>query len=304
MPMSPRLLRPRASGPGFFPQVTNADARDWLTRVYVNGGTVSNDTAAAVNTFCTSIAAESGLRAAILRLNLFCGNSDASLAAVRTPLYRGASLGGTQLGNTTDTNFNFVSGDYQETGSGGGLKGNGSSKYLDTGLAPASFSVLSSTHLSFSGTSLETSGDAIGVGSFNGTEGTCYIADIWAAYAAARAVRLNSFSQITGTPPTNNQFPYVASPGTVESHFIGTRTATNSSVLYRGGTSASTSSYASSQATSTRPFFVFALNNTGSPSTYTAGRLRMYSIGNGLTAAQALAFANAVIAFNTALGRA
>jgi hypothetical protein len=30
----------------------------------------------------------------------------------------------------------------------------------------------------------------------------------------------------------------------------------------------------------------------------------MYSIGNGLTAAQALAFSNAVIAFNTELGRA
>jgi len=292
-PMSPRLLRPRASG------ATHPEAIDWATRVTANGGTASSTTLAAVSTFCAAIDRESGLRAAILRCNLFCGNSDASLNAVRTPLYRGASLTGTQLGNATDTNVNFVAGDYQETGSGGGLKGNGSSKYLNTGLAPSNISSLLDVHLSASGTDLDTSGDRVFVGSINsnanpGSE--IYALDVYAAYVTGRASRLSMF--------TAGQFPVVTTPGTTESHIIGVRTSATSSVIYRGGASAVTNATTAVPVSHTRNWFVFALNNIGTPTAYTAARLRMYSIGNGLTAAQALAFSNAVIAFNTALGRA
>jgi hypothetical protein len=267
--------------------------------VVTNGGTVSSSTLAAVSTFCASIDRESGLRAAILRCNLFCGNSDASLNAVRTPLYRGPSLAGTQLGNATDTNVNFVAGDYQETGSGGGLKGNGSSKYLNTGLAPSNISSLLDVHLSASGTDLDTSGDRVFVGSINsnanpGSE--IYALDVYAAYVTGRASRLSMF--------TAGQFPVVTTPGTTESHIIGVRTSATSSVIYRGGASAATNATTAVPVSHTRNWFVFALNNIGTPTAYTAARLRMYSIGNGLTAAQALAFSNAVIAFNTALGRA
>jgi hypothetical protein len=268
--------------------------------VVTNGGTVSSSTLAAVSTFCASIDRESGLRAAILRCNLFCGNSDASLNAVRTPLYLSGSFGGSAIGNTTDANFNFVAGDYQEAGSGGGLKGNGSSKYLDTGLTPNNVSSLLSVHLSVSGTDLETSGaDRAAVGSFNGggsPGSSIYILDIYANYVAARAVRLSSFN--------SGNFHTITTPSASESHFIGTRTSASSAVTYRGGVSVGSSSFVALPASHSRSFFAFALNNTGSPSAYTAARLRMYSIGNGLTAAQALAFSNAVIAFNTALGRA
>jgi hypothetical protein len=127
--MSPRLLRPIASG-------VNRDALDWRDRVVANGGSVSTSTFQAVSTFGNDID-RAGLRDRFYRLNLFCGNSDASLNAVRTPLYRGPSRTGTQYGNTTDTNSSFVAGDYAETGTSGGLKGNGSSKHLDTGFQGA-----------------------------------------------------------------------------------------------------------------------------------------------------------------------
>jgi hypothetical protein len=270
--------------------------------VTANGGTVSTNTLAAVSTFCASIDATSGLRAAILRLNLFCGNSDASLNAVRTPLYLSGSLGGATLGNTTDTNFNFAQADYAETGSSGGLKGNGTTKYLNTGVSPSNISSLNSIHLSVSGTSFEVSGDANAIGSYNGGAspgGDIYAVDIYASYVNARAVRLSNYSA-----PAGPQFPVISSPGTSESHLIGTRTSSNLATMFRGGASAATNSTNVTATSHTRPFFVFALNNTGSPASYTAGRLRMYSIGNGLTAAQALAFSNAVIAFNTTLGRA
>ena len=112
MPMSPRLLRPR--------QTIHPEAADWANRVRTNGGSVSGTTLTAVDRFVKAIHA-AGIRDRFYRLNLFCGNSDASLNAVRTPLYRGPSLTGTQYGNTIDTNFNFVQGDYAETGASGGL---------------------------------------------------------------------------------------------------------------------------------------------------------------------------------------
>jgi hypothetical protein len=290
MPMSPRLLRPRASG------ATHPEALGWATRAATNGGTVSSSTLAAVSTFCASIDAASGLRAAILRLNLFCGHSDASLNAVRTPLYLSESFGGATIGNATDANFNFVAGDYAETGGSGGLKGDGTSKYLNTGFNYSSLASASNTHLSFSGTSLETgAGDRMAVASFEfpGETNRLCILDIQTG-AANRGWR----SSLSG------QALYTNTGITAEPHMIGTRTASNVSRVYRSGTQAVEATVSATAITFARPFFVFAGNNSGTAGAFTAGRFRMYSIGNGLTAAQALAFSNAVIAFNTALGRA
>jgi len=291
MPMSPRLLRPRASGTAGHPE-----ALGWASRVAANGGTVSSSTLAAVSTFCAAINAASGLRAAILRCNLFCGNSDASLNAVRTPLYLSGSFGGSAIGNTIDANFNFVAGDYAETGGSGGLKGDGTSKYLNTGFNYSSLASASSTHLSFSGTSLETtSGDRMALGSFafpGDLNGLCTL-DIQTG-ASFRGYRSSS-----SVPAQINNVGITAEP-----HMIGTRTSTNLNRLYRSGTQAAESTATAALATPARAFFVFAGNNNGTREALTAGRLRMYSIGNGLTDAQALAFSNAVIAFNTALGRA
>jgi hypothetical protein len=287
MPMSPRLLRPRASG------ATHPEALDWATRATTNGGTFTSNTLAAVSTFCAAIDRESGLRAAILRLNLFCGNSDASLSAVRTPLYRGASLGGTQLGDAMDTNVNFVAGDYQETGSGGGLKGDGSTKYLATGFTYNNISSAASAHMSFSGTALETTtNDKMAMGKFFGQ---LFTLDITTG-TTNRGFRSTAINQVL----------FAHSGATAEAHLIGTRTSDTATAAYRGGSLAATGGAGASAAvTDGTAIPVFAAVNTSSViAQHTAGRFRMYSIGNGLTAAQALAFSNAVIAFNTALGRA
>jgi len=293
MPMSPRLLRPRASG------AVHPEALGWATRVAANGGTVSSSTLAAVSTFCASIDAASGLRAAILRCNLFCGDSDASLNAVRTPLYLSGSFGGSTIGNTTDTNANFVAGDYQETGSGGGLKGNGSSKYLGTGFLYSNLASANSTHLSASATSIETSGDFMFLGSYlfpgdNAGLPTLFVLD--AASGNNRGFR-SSGGNLTAAA-------FAHSSATSEAHLIGTRTASNQADAFRGGTPAASGTAGANASTVARQTLVFAATNGTTPSNFTAARLRMYSLGNGLTAAQALAFSSAVIAFNTALGRA
>lgn len=119
--MNPRLMRPISVA-------YHPEALAWKTAAVANGGTVSTSTLAAVSTFCDAIDA-AGIRDRFLRLNLVCGSN---LAAARTPLYRGASSGGTQYGSGVDTNNGpFVSGDYSEST---GIAGDGSSKYLDTTL--------------------------------------------------------------------------------------------------------------------------------------------------------------------------
>ena len=86
-PMNPRLLRPRAGG-GFHPE-----AQVWRNAVIANGGTISAATLKAVSDFCRSIDAASGLRANLLRVNLFCGTG---LEACLVPLYRVSSSTCTQ----------------------------------------------------------------------------------------------------------------------------------------------------------------------------------------------------------------
>ena len=110
--------------------IYHPEAINWVNRAQANDGTISTDTLGAVSAFCYAIDA-ANLRDKFLRLNLFCGSD---LGACCTPLYRGPSFSGDQYGNSVDTNMgSFIIDDYTETGSGGGLSGNGTD-YLDTGL--------------------------------------------------------------------------------------------------------------------------------------------------------------------------
>jgi len=290
--MSPRLLRPIASG-------VHPEAAAWRSAVVANGGSVSASTVKAVSTFCAAIDAAS-LRDRFYRLNLFAGTG---LNAALVPLYRGPTYGGTTYGNTTDTNNGpFVSVDYVETGASGGLKGNGTSKYLDTGFTPDDFASQTSVHLSMSGTSLETAsnpnnstGDRFAVGSFNGPDGTLYDLSIAAYYPPAdqRASRMSSFTRAG----------FSATGRASESLLVGSRTGSNLLTLYADKTSVGTDLAGVTASGSTRPFFVFALNLSGTAGVFTAARLRAYSIGSGLTSSQVAAFTDAVSDFHTALGR-
>lgn len=281
---------------GYFRATAHPEALAWQTRVIANGGTVSASTLAAVSNFCNAIQT-AGIRDRFLRLNLLAGNS---IAAALVPLYRGKSLGGTQFGGTTDTNINFVAGDYTETGSTGGLKGNGSSKYLQTGFAPQSFSSAGLAHVSVSASSLETTGfDIAGIASYDGAAAASYY---------GLEVRSSSGAGQSGNPGgfVSNFNGLFTTAAASRSHLLVSRTASASASLYSGGTAVTSSTLASggAAAASSRQFYVFALNNNGTPQRYTAGRVRMYSLGDPMTASQVTAFTNAVVAFNTALGRA
>jgi hypothetical protein len=279
------------------PQVSNADAQDWINRVYGNGGTVSAATATAVNTFCNDIDT-AGIRDRFYRLNLFCGNSDASLNAVRTPLFRGPSLGGTQYGGATDTNVNFVQGDYAETGASGGLLGNGTSKYLDTGFSLASLPSAASRHIS--------AYEIVKSANNNDTS-------IGGSYS------LSSDGMVLGTrsPATTytwarggpNDVAVASSSYSGGAHWIGQNNTLRAGQLYKNGAldnSGTVANDLTSNAANTVGVLAWKITGGTPDPAWTfisAARLGGYSIGASMTDAQALAYYTAMQAFQTALGR-
>lgn len=259
-----------------FASVTNEDAKIWIDNVYGNGGTVSSTTASAVNTFCNSIDS-AGIRDRFYRLNLFAGSN---LEAAMVPLYRGTLLAGTQFGNITDTNVNFVGDDYNETGVSGGLLGNGGNKYLRTGLTPASV---------------------------GGTTGH------YSAYA--RGINSdNNIQIIMGVNVDPNYFAYMFG-GSIHG-FWGSTTPVVSSALagtmlfqresnilmryYANGSLQATEASSASPPSSTSEYMIFT-NNPGGQGWYT--RLGGYSIGLNMTAGQVSQFHSILQAFQTALSR-
>lgn len=282
----------------------HAEAMDWHSRVVTNGGSVSSSTLLAVSAFCRAIDA-AGIRDRFLRLNLVCGTG---LSAALVPLYRAASLGASALGSTTDTNNGpFVSGDYAETGSTGGLKGNGTSKYLATGFGTNLLGSLSDMHIAFSATALETATTTSGVLHIGtDTTGGNSVCDIgllnYPSSTRSRAMRLFSGTNYPFQPSSGLEM--ASARGSEEPLMVATRTANNVATLYGSGAQIAQDTVTRSPASTTNGIFVCATNGNGSPGAYSSMRLRCYSIGNGLTAAQVRAYTAAIVAFNTALDRA
>ena len=260
------------------------EALDWARRVVTNGGSVSQSTMRAVSTFCDAIE-RAGIRDRFYRLNLFCGTG---LSACLVPLYRGQTFGGAAYGSTTDTNNNFVSGDYAETGASGGLKGNGTTKFLNTGLNCSSLS-LGDRHISVYEIAKATTAYSTSIGN----RGTSALFELdlespittYTLYAssAANAARDTAYTQ-------------------GGAHFVGSQAATTSSVLFKNGSSAATGATNATTAPAA-PIYVLALRNGSITSDYSSARIGAYSIGLSMSSGQALAYYSAMQAFQTALAR-
>jgi hypothetical protein len=275
--------------PVFVSETLHHEAIDWATRASANGGVISTTTIRAVSEFCRAIDT-AGIRDRFARLNPFAGGN---LSGALVPLYRSFSYGGSLVGDATDTNVNFVSADFAETGASGGLQGNGSTKHLSCGASILSQLSVGSAHLSVSGSALNVGNtvNLIGAGGsgFN-------------SLAALQTIGTGTTHRtfINGTPTAFAD----ASTAFPSGHLIASSVATNDLRLFQNGTqNGSTLTTARSGSLTTNAVFVFTYNNNGTPQPRHSARLNSYSIGRGLTAAQAAAFSAAVIAFNAALGR-
>jgi hypothetical protein len=277
------------------------DALGWVRRVVANGGSCSQSTLRSVSAFCDAIE-RAGIRDRFYRLNLFCGNSDANLAAVRTPLFRGPSLTGTQYGNATDTNLNFVAGDYAETGASGGLTGTGTvgGKVLRTGLTPAALPVIATGHLS-----------VYAMSGFGGATIFALLGTLNGGFANNFFIELNrnSAGNMHGAWGGGSFSPSLvtSAQGAGIGHVLVSRTSATALSGYRNttGTALNTQATSVTPATGTNEWLVFAHNDQGNPTPLNVANARMggYSIGADMTGSQAAAFYTAMQAFQTALGR-
>jgi hypothetical protein len=277
MPMNQKLLRPRST--------IHPEAADWANRVRTNGGSVSGTTLSAVSKFCASITS-AGIRSRFYRLNLLCGTG---LPACLVPLYRGPSLGGTQYGNATDTNNGpFVSGDFSEAS---GLQGNGSTKYLATGIAQT-YAGTNEIHKSLG-----------------------FIPNVSAGYQCAIGGRFNLSnsvaSEIRGASANfrcaafSTGIATIAySPSSGRNSMLLNHSSSNTFDLYSRGSLLQSLTLGAYNAATTANFLVFAGDTNGTPSAHFSGSVDYYSLGLRFTSsAQVAAFHSAIAAFRVAMGR-
>lgn len=250
----------------------------WARRVLANSGSASAFTLAAVSSFCSAIDA-AGIRDRFYRLNLFCGDN---LAACLVPLYRGPSPAATQLGSTTDTNVNFVAGDYSESQ---GITATSAGKVLNTGLTSSSMpSNAGHAAWSIRNGSFLASGFLFG---FNNN----------GSYRTYNFIS-NASSQNVGCASGN--FNETSSTASAYARWVTSRTSLSSHVLYRNASAVNTSTATVTATTgSTDQFSVFGFNGSASA----RSGLHYYSLGDGMTAAQVNSFDTALQAFLAAMGR-
>lgn len=248
----------------------DADASDWATRVAANSGTVSGGTLRAVSRFAKACKA-AGIWTKLTRVNLFCGNQ---LAACLVPL----KVGG---GNATDTNTNFVSGDYTEAT---GLTGNGTNKRLATGQTIA-------THTDASlGVYCRTASAVANVVEMGGwvTAGTTH-----------SSIRCRGFSPENAWQAGNAG---IGTSGLSSAGFhVGASVGTTGG-YYRNGVLQGSTATVGSAAGGTRPLFVFA-ENDGTGANFSARALAGYFIGGSLADTEVASLYTAMQAFQAALNR-
>lgn len=282
MPMSPRLLRPRTGG--FHPE-----ASDWRSRVIANGGTVSGSTLTAVSNFCRSIDG-AGLRSLLWRVSPMAGDN---LSAALVPLYRSNVALGVQ-GNATDTNSNFVSGDYDAAS---GLLGNGSNKALSTGLS-AGFR--NGRHIGFVAHSLATVAFRYYMGARNG--GSPANGGLFAIYPA------DSNSTLTGvytySDVSNVGNAYNGTAVVRRLYLANNASGAVGANMYADGTATGVSG-SGQDSTLTAAIGIFAAGQiAGTFSSHVNARLSGYTIGENMTASQVASYNTIWTALLTALGRA
>lgn len=277
-------------------QITHPEAADWAARVITNGGSVSGVTLAAVSNFCRAID-QAGIRDRFMRANLYCGNG---LAACLVPLYRSRSPLALPLGNPTDINVNYVSGDYTETGTSGGLgpSGTNSTKYLRTGIDPTGLRLNNTdTHISwYSRAQLTSSGRWAAADNRTGST---------RAWEAVFFGQFSAFYYRSGGGSNSGIENVTWSGANRSGHGIAQRSQAGG-VLYRNGLNfnvASTVTDANAFDLSTGEFFVGARQLNGTADNFMTGVFQSYSLGLAFTDAQALAYYNALQAFQRALGR-
>jgi hypothetical protein len=243
MAMSPRLLRPRASGTGF-----DSTALAYIAAVELaDGQPLELLVKKAISDFVRGCKAD-GIWTAIKASCLLMGAR--TLAGALTPL----------VGSAPTNNGPFVSGDYDRKL---GLVGNGTSKYLDTNRT-GSADPQDSMHMSFYFGAARGTGAYMGAG--GAANGTTQIA--------------GGFSSNVDFRSRSSTAASISSASTVG--FVGFSRAESASFVTRIVGASATQSIASQTPLAVNSLLFARNSSAGVAGLFSASRISYYSIGEGL----------------------
>lgn len=260
---------------------------DWAAKIVRLGGAApSSNTKSALDTFYQALNT-AGIATKMVAVNCLVPDS---LDASRTPIIWRA-------GNEQWTNHNFISGDLTTSG----LAGNGTNKYLDTGIVPSAAVILTDT--------------SVGLSEMLSVVASENKVDVGVARDASKVLNLlnqsgTAYFQAWKNTTAGTDYVTGALPSSTWAGFIsGNRTASNAIALYRASTANSFASIASGSGSSTGvrvdtySLVEFAYNvNTGGIQSYTGHTHSFMSLHAGLTSTESQALYNAVAAMRTSLG--
>jgi hypothetical protein len=253
-----------------------AETLAYADRIIANGGSITQASLIAIDNFVRDCKA-ANIWSKFIEVGPFAG-SNLNAAMVKL-VYQGAA--GSVL-----TNSSFVSGDYVETGSSGGLAGDGT-KNLNTNVQATTLP--DTGHLSFYLREDITSGGNKGlIGALDASNQYWIGATTPSAAVDCRYGALVNAS-VGGT--LNKGF------------YIGARESSTSLSYYRDGSLIASSGSVTGTTKPAFPVHVWAFNASGTASGRINARGSFYSIGQALNATEALALHNAVRALQIALNR-
>jgi hypothetical protein len=259
-------------------------AVEWAKRVVTNGGAgPSSNTIKVLSTFMFGMDT-AGLTNKVLLINTFAPDN---LIASLTPLLK-------FTGNDPWTNNNFVAGDLTVDG----LKGNGSSKYLNTGVLPNQFMTDgSASSIYYFNTTGSTNYTFIG-----STSGPGRLRNSWDTTIGYGNYG-ESFSDSNQVKANNNTAwfrGYICSSKTTTS-LLNLYFANSTTAHYAVGTNTGTDG-AGTNSPSNVVTYVFASNEAGTAASYCSGRLSFAALGKGLSSTDSLNLYTLVQAMRTSLG--
>lgn len=259
-------------------KVFNPETRNYWDRVVANGGTISAASIDAVEKFLQDCK-NALIWNKLLEVGPFAGsNLNAALVKLVYPAGAAGVL----------TNVNFVAGDYNESGSNGGLAGDGTTKYLNTGFNAATW-LPDNAHLScYLREDIVAAGNRALLGTLTSTD------QYWLG-ALNPAIGVNGRLGQTATASSGE--------GLKQGFHVASRTATNALRIYKNGVLAGADATSVAHSRPNQNLFLFAFNSTGSPAAFLPGRLSFYSIGQGMSDSEVLALHQAVRTLQRNLNR-
>ncbi len=255
----------------------NPETTLYRSRVIANGGTISANSLDSVEKFVQDCK-NAVIWTKLLEVGVFAG---ANLNAALVKLVAGPGA------PTSLSNVNFVAADYAETGSFGGLTGDGATKHLNTG---------------FAGTNLPDAGHL-----------SCYLNDDVGS-SGNRAMlgvlaALDQFWLGSLNPATSADFRYGQTIGTAQpfgllkGFYTGVRVSGTSLRLFRNGGLVDANTSATSVTKTSQPIYTHGFNSAGIAGGWLGGRISFYSIGQSLSDAEVQSLHYAVRTLQYNLGR-